>query len=252
MRRFKIIPKALRLPIKLPSQYPPEIPINTARQVLIGSDVGEFKSSILLGPSLTDELKALITSRKHTLEIGSENESMGFSLIDCGENPPSVCYSCDSDEPDNVFEKMSFALHVFKWLKIESVMIIDGVSALGEINSAIVRIDDHIDMTGINPLDYWMMPNEPEEFFLDAKSLYISEKLGDYPSVVHLATSESTSEDILSKAMQAGAGTFGRAIVPESLIAGYLGMKVSALGVVDIKGGDEAEKISDKILHLIR
>jgi purine nucleoside phosphorylase len=240
------------LPIKLPLQYPPEIPINTAQQVLIGSGVSEFKSSILLGPSLTDELKALITSRKHTLEIGKENEAMGFSLIDCGESPPSVCYSCDSDEPDDAIEKMSFAIHVFKWLGIESVMIIDGVSALGNINSAIVRIGDHINMTGINPLDYWMMPAEPEEFFLDAKSLYILENLSDYPSVTHLATSESTSEDILSKAMQTGAVTFGRAIVPESLIAGYLGMRVRALGLVDTKGDDEAGKISDEILYLIR
>ncbi len=240
------------MPIKLPSQYPPEIPAMIAQQVRVGAGVSEFGSSILLGASLPDELKAYLTSRKHTLEIGKENESMGLSLIDCGKTPPSVCYSCNSDEPDDILEKMSFALHVFKWLEIESVMIIDGVKASSEIGSAIVRIDDHINMTGINPLDYWMMPAEPEEFFLDAKSLYISDNLSDYPSVVHLATSESTSEDILSKAIHEGAGTFGRAIVPESLIAGYLGMRVRALGLVDIKGDGEVEKISDGILNLIR
>lgn len=240
------------MPIKLPSQYPPEIPAMTAHLVRVGAGVNEFGSSILLGASLPDELKACLTARKHTLEIGSENESMGFSLIDCGKNPPCICYSCDNNEPDDVLEKMSFALHVFKWLEIKSVIIIDGVSALGDISSPIVRIDDHINMTGLNPLDYWMITNEPEEFFLDAKSLYVSEKLSDYPSVVHLAISESTSDDILSKAMHTGAGTFGRAIVPESLIAGYLGMRVSALGLVDFKGGNEVEKISDEILNLMR
>lgn len=226
----------------------------TAQELRVGSGRNEFKSSVLLGVSLPDDLKALITSRKNTLEIGKLNEAIGFSLIGNGENPPTICYSCDNEEQDDVLEKMSFAIHTFKWLEIDSVIIIDGVSSLGKINneSSIVRIDDHINMTGINPLDYWMMVDEPKEFFLDPKSLYCSDNPGDYQSVIHLASNETISDEVLIKAKESGAGTFGRSIVPESLIAGYLGMSVRAYGLVDNNSGDEENKLSDEILGLIR
>lgn len=242
----------MKLNIKLPPQYPPEIPAVIAKRVKSDSGFDAFSSGVLLGPSLPDEIKNTITSRKNTLDTGKENESIGFYLINGNSNPNVICYSSENDDFHDVLERMSIAIHAFKWLGVESLMIIDCVTPFEKIDAEIVQIIDHINMTGENPLDYWMMTSEPEEFFLDVKSLYDSCKATDSNSVIHLATVNATSNDVIQKARDSKiAATYGRAFVPESLIAGYLGMKVIAIGLLDTFDVNNLENIIKNLLDKI-
>ncbi|MFH1516051.1 MAG: hypothetical protein ABIG42_11410 [bacterium] len=238
--------------IKLSPRYPPEIPAVIAKRVKSSSGFDAFSYGVLLGPSLPDKIKNIITSRKNTLDAGKENESLGFHLINGGDNPNIICYSCDEDELTAVLERMSVAIHAFKWLGVEFLMIIDRVTPFNKFGNDIVCIDDYINMTGENPLDYWMMTNEPDEVFLDTKSLYRSVELNPERPVVHLATVNATSSEIIQKAGEFNAATYGRAFVPESLIAGYLGMKITALGLLDTTDMNNFEKISKILLELIK
>ena len=223
-----------------------------ANRIKSSSGFDAFSSGVLLGPSLPDDLKKSLTSRRNTLDAGKENESIGFNLIDGGDNPNVICYSCDEEELSVVLEVMSVAIHAFKWLGVESLTIIDQVTPFTEFDHEIVHIDDVINMTFENPLDYWMMINEPDEFFLDVKSLYRSENSNCDNPVIHLATVDKTSKNIIQKARDFNAvATYGRAFVPESLIAGYLGMKINAYGLLDSFEMNNLETISKILLNII-
>jgi hypothetical protein len=237
--------------IKLPCTYPPELPFGTAEFIRNSTGFPAFKSAVLLGPSLPDVFKTQLLSEKYCATMYTECNQVGFHLINNPNGIPLIAFSCFKEDTESEIEASSIALHVFKWLDVKSVLIVDSVNMYSKIDDTFIRLDDHINMTGFNPLKYWMMAEEPSLFFLDTKDLYHKEGLDGLPGGIHLGISEKTDREIITKA-KGHALTFGRSFVIEALIASYLGLDVYAIGVNDSVMITDLESNIEKLVGFMK
>jgi len=231
-------------------EYPPELPIEIAHELLSDLNGQHSRFALLLGAGLPSELVSKIIKTFPKKNLKPDLEEIGFSLLKNNQNEAILTYSPPGMEnPDN-HENMSLALHVFKYLGYENVTIIDGVIPIDNNSESIFHVVDHINLTGINPLDYWMMPYEPKPFFLDVQDLYVTEGFKNLPKTAHLAISEETAASRHIDVKKTGAMVYGCAFCPESIISGYLGMKVLAIGVI-LPLSERIDRLTGRIFEII-
>jgi purine nucleoside phosphorylase len=215
----------------IPSKYPPETPLLIATNLKSNLEEVKAQNGILIGSGVPEIIKRELRSRKNTLNISAENENLGFSFLDTGNNTCSVVFENTNDDPEMIIESNAITLHAFKYLGIERIIILDMVSMFEKSDKAFFRIDDHINLTSINPLEFWMMFDEPDSFFLDVKNMYSKDGLDSLPGLIHAATVDGVDNKLLDQARLSGADSFGNVFLPEAILAGYLGMKVSCIAV---------------------
>ena len=215
----------------IPSKYPPETPSVIAMN--LKNDLGEIvaRNGVLTGSGVPEMVKRELRSRKNTLKISAENENLGFSFFDSGNDTCAVVFENTNDDPEMIIESNAITLHAFKYLGIGRIIILDTVNLFEKSGDPFFRIDDHINLTSINPLEFWMMPEEPDPFFLDVKNMYSRDGLECLPGIIHAATSEGVENKMLDQARLSGADSFGNTFLPEAILARYLGMKISCIAI---------------------
>jgi len=219
------------MPFKLPSRYPPELPMIIASRLANALNDKLPPEAFLFGSGFPHEIWTEIASNKSSENPGEENSEIGFHVISlCNKSTMLAYHPGVLDEESDIHEGLSLALHIFSILGFRIVTICDGVNAISTNNPPIFAINDHVNLTGINPLDYWMKHTDPVPFFLDVKDLYLSESSGNKRNI-HLATPKVSSFNSLIEAEKVGAISYGPAFCPETILAGYLGMKVRAIAV---------------------
>ena len=227
----------IQIRIKLPSEYPPEFPVSIAGRLkhAFGENLPEY--AVLIGAYLQPKIRDSIfdfESNRMSVSNDSENEfnEMGFYVLTDGEKSNFLVFVSGEPGEYDVHEGQSLALHVFSYLGYETVVIMDGVKAVDAISEPII-ITDHINLTGINPLDYWMKVEEANPFFIDMKELYVQPKSNDLKSGTHIAVACELKNNVDNNIKKGKAICYGESICPESILAGYLGMKVLAIGFDD-------------------
>ena len=146
--------------IKLPSEYPPELPAKIAGNLYREMDEVRPDSALLFGANIPHEhVKSIIDSCSKR-KLSPDHEEIGFSFVERGDKRILIYSLPEIGYPDYL-ENLSLVLHVFRMLGLETVAIINAVHYIKQDPPPIVLITDHVNLTGINPLDYWMMPYEP-------------------------------------------------------------------------------------------
>lgn len=236
----------------IPSKYPPETPSMIALN--LKGNLGDVvvRNGIIIGSGVPEMIKQELRSRKNTLNISAENESLGFSFFDTGNDTCSIVFENTNDDSESIIESNAIALHAFQRLGVVRIIILDKVNLFEKSGNPFYRIDDHINLTSINPLEFWMMPDEPDPFFLDVKNMYSKDGLESVPGIIHAATSEGVDRTLLDQARLSGANSFGNTFLPEAILARYLGMIVSCIAINSNLIGFPNTSHCDILLNLIK
>ena len=214
----------------IPSEYPPEGPAILAGKLKDDLMRKSIRIGIILGPKIPQIIKTKFRSRENTLDISEENRNQGFSYLDTGDDTTSLVFENTHDDRESSIESNSIVLHTCKWLEIEKIVIVDVVELRDESDESFFRIDDHINLTGINPLKYWMMNDEPEPFFLDTKNMYEKTGLERLPGLIHVAIYADQIGDFQNAPDKSMQYSMGDQFLPESILVKYLGMNISCIG----------------------
>lgn len=236
----------------IPSKYPPETPSVIALN--LKGNLGDVvaRNGIIIGSGVPEKIKQEFRSRKNTLNISIENENLGFSFFDTGNDTCSVVFENTNDDRESIIESNAIALHAFQRLGVVRAIILDMVNLFEKNENPFFRIDDHINLTSINPLEFWMMYGDPDPFFLDVKNMYSNEGLGNLPVLTHAAVSEGVAKTLIDQARISGADSFGNTFLPEAILARYLGMYVSCIAIISNLIGFPNTSHCDFLLNLIK